>query len=346
MPGRGAIDGRPMMMKNESGTSSARRGPSRRRPGRVALRGAAVLCAVALPLAAGPLRAADSPAPGSTAAILAASRDSDWRQPDPENLVYLDLAPAPGAPGSSPGTNAARRVIIELAPQFAPAHAANIRALVRAGWFDGLAVDRVQDNYVTQWGDADATRPLPPGTAAGLAPEFVRRGAVPAFTPLPDPDTYAPQAGYVDGFPAARDPARRESWLVHCYGMVGAGRDLALDSGNGGELYAVIGQAPRHLDRNITLVGRVLKGMALLSALPRGTGPLGFYETAGERLPIVHAVLAADLPASERDPVSVLRTDTPTWAAYVQARRHRVESFFPVAADHVDVCNTLPPVRP
>lgn len=314
---------------------------------RAALSGAAILCGAAL-LAAGPLRAAeDAPAPGTTAAILAASRDSDWRQPDPENLVYLDLSAAPGSgPAETPGGSAGRRVIIELAPQFAPAHAANIRALIRAGWFDGLAVDRVQDNYVTQWGDADATRPVPPGVAAKLAPEFIHRGAIPAFTPLPDPDTYAPQAGYVDGFPAARDPARRESWLVHCYGMVGAGRDLALDSGNGGELYAVIGQAPRHLDRNITLVGRVLKGMALLSALPRGTGPLGFYETPRERLPITRAVLAADLPASERDPVSVLRTDTPTWAAYVQARRHRLESFFPVAADHVDVCNTLPPVRP
>ena len=42
-------------------------------------------------------------------------------------------------------------------------------------------------------------------------------------------------------------------WLTHCYGMVGVGRDVALDSGNGGEMYVVIGHAPRHLDLNVTL---------------------------------------------------------------------------------------------
>lgn len=283
----------------------------------------------------------DAPPPGSTAAVLAASTPADWRQPAPENLLYLDFAKPAGA-----GPHTPQRVIIELAPAIAPLTVANIRALTRAGWFNGLAVDRVQDNYVTQWGDGDGTRPWPPGIAKTLPPEWTANGAALTFTPLPDADSYARQTGYVDGFPAARDPASGRVWLAHCYAMVGVGRDMAPDSGNGGELYAVIGQAPRHLDRNIAVVGRVLKGMTLLSALPRGTGPLGFYETAGERLPLLRATLAADLPPDQREPLSVLRTDTATWAAYVQARRHRVESFFPVPADGVDVCNTLPPVRP
>ncbi len=40
----------------------------------------------------------------------------------------------------------------------------------------------------------------------------------------------------------------------------------------------MIGQAPRHLDRNIALVGRVIEGMPVLAALRRGTGSLGFYD--------------------------------------------------------------------
>src|SRR5690606_9568936 len=77
------------------------------------------------------------------------------------------------------------------------------------------------------------------------------------------------------GFPAARDPADGTAWLAHCYGTVGAGRDNDADSGSGTELYVVTGHAPRQLDRNITVVGRVVQGMELLSALPRGPAPAG-----------------------------------------------------------------------
>jgi peptidylprolyl isomerase len=265
--------------------------------------------------------------------VLAASTPADWRSPDPENLLYMDLAQG--------------RVIIELAPAFAPAHVDNIRKLVREGWFDGLAVDRVQDNYVTQWGDADNSR-TPKTAQTKLAPEFAVRGAAVAklpFTPLPDPDTYAPEAGYAQGFPAARDSKGRQAWLIHCYGMVGVGRDMALDTGSGAELYAVIGQAPRHLDRNITVVGRVLRGMDILSSLPRGTAALGFYDKPEQRIPITKMRLAADLAPDQREKLMVLRTDTPTWAAYVEARRNRREDFFPVPAGHVDVCNIPLPVR-
>jgi peptidylprolyl isomerase len=66
---------------------------------------------------------------------------------------------------------------------------------------------------------------------------------------------------------------------------VGAGRDDPPES-DGTELYAVIGHAPRQLDRNVALVGRVLQGIELLSSLPRGSGEMGFYvpseATAGE----------------------------------------------------------------
>jgi len=126
---------------------------------------------------------------------------------------------------------------------------------------------------------------------------------------------------------------------------VGAGRDNDVDSGGGTELYVVIGQAPRHLDRNVTLLGRVVQGMELLSVTPRGSGALGFYENPAQRIPIKSIRVAADVPAAQRTDLEVLRTDTPTFLAYVGARANRVEEWFKVPAGHVDVCNVPVPVR-
>lgn len=267
--------------------------------------------------------------------VLDASRPGDWRTLAAEDTLYLDMP--------------AGRVVIELAPAFAPLHAANIRTLVRAGYFDGLAILRVQDNYVTQWGDpqsgeAGKARPLGKATRT-VAAEFERQAAGLAFDVLPERDVYAPEVGFVGGMPAARDPKSGKAWLAHCYGMVGAGRDNAVDSGNGSELYVVIGHAPRHLDRNIALVGRVVQGMEWLTSLPRGTGPLGFYEKPEQRLAIRSVRLAADVPEAERVRLEVLRTDTPTFTALVESRRNRSDEWYKRPAGHIELCNVPLPVR-
>jgi peptidylprolyl isomerase len=262
--------------------------------------------------------------------VLAASKPSDWRPLDPANTLYLDLP--------------AGRVVIELAPQFAPKHAENIRTLARGLYFDGLAITRVQDNFVAQWGDPDGKKPLGQGKAT-LRAEFTRPAAGLNFTVLPDPDTYAPQTGFVDGFPAARDSAKGSAWLVHCYGMVGAGRDNDADSGGGKEIYVVTGHSPRQLDRNITVVGRVVRGMELLSSLPRGTGAMGFYEKPEQRLPITQIRVAADVPADQRTALEALRTDTQTFTDLIESRRNRTDEWYKVPAGRIDVCNVPLPVR-
>jgi len=264
--------------------------------------------------------------------IIAATTPSDWRPLEPESTLYLQLQSG--------------RVVIELAPAFAPAHVANLRTLVRQHYFDGLAIVRSQDNFVVQWGDPDGKRTL--GAAhATLPPEFTvpLTPALP-FTPLPDRDGYAPEAGFSQGFPMGRDPARKTAWLAHCYGMVGAGRGNEPESGNGTELYAVIGHAPRQLDRNIAVIGRVVKGMELLSVLPRGTGPLGFYEKPEQHVPIVDVRLAAEMPAAARENLEVMRTDTASFAALVEARRNRRDEWYLVPAGHIDLCNVPLVVRP
>jgi peptidylprolyl isomerase len=291
----------------------------------------AKLTAAAILAAAAQLHAAGAPGAALTSAqILAASSPSDWRLLDLHNTLYMELP--------------AGRVIIELAPQFAPHHAANVEALAREGYFDGLWIMRAQDNYVVQWGDPDAKKAIH-NAKRTLPAEFERPLRDLTLTRLPDPDSYAPQTGFVEDFPAAADPAIGRAWLTHCYGMVGAGRDNDVDSGGGTELYVVIGQAPRHLDRNITLLGRVVQGMDLLAVMPRGSGAMGFYEHPAERTVIKSVRVAADVPESERTQLEVLRTDTPTFAAYLEARRNRREEWFKVPAGHIDVCNLAIPSR-
>jgi peptidylprolyl isomerase len=288
--------------------------------------------AVALLLALGLSAATSASArPVTVADLLAGSPAKDWRVPDPDNTLYLELSSG--------------RVVIELAPLVAPLHVANIKTLARAHYFDGLAVVRVQDNYVVQWADPDHHRAVPAGVHEVAAEFDAASGAGQRFQPLPDLDAYAPQVGFLDGFPAARDQRTGHVWLAHCYGMVGVGRDDPPES-DGTEMYAVIGHAPRQLDRNVALVGRVLKGVELLSSLPRGSGEMGFYAGAERPIPIVSVRVAADLPAAERTPIEVLRTDSPTFHAVLDQRRNRREAWFKYNPARIELCNVPLPVRP
>lgn len=292
------------------------------------------LLALALMLSPLPALAADAPAKyRSVQEILAASPDSDWHAPAADNLLYMDLD--------------AGRVIIELAPEFAPEHAGNIRTLAREGFWNGTSIYRSQDNFVVQFGDAEGEDPAkarPLGSAKTHLPaEFQRPSRGLAFSALPDRDGWAAQTGFVGDFAVASDG--EHTWLAHCYGAVGAGRNNDEDSSIGAELYVVTGQSPRQLDRNITLVGRVLKGMELLSTIKRGPEPMGFYEDAAQRTPIRSIRLASDVPADQRTPLRVLRTDSRTFADAVEARRNRRDDFYKRPAGHIDLCNIPLPVR-
>jgi peptidylprolyl isomerase len=267
--------------------------------------------------------------PVTVADLLAGSPAKDWRTPDPDDTVYLQLASG--------------RVVIELSSTVAPQHVANIKTLVKAHYFDGLAIIRVQDNYVVQWDDADHKKPLPPGLKKSqelvAAPAAAER-----FRALPDADLYASEVGFIDDFPAGRDNKSHTAWLAHCYGMVGVGRDEPAES-DGSELYAVIGNSLRQLDRNVTLVGRVLRGVELLSTLPRGSGEMGFYAGAEKPVPILSMRLGSELPAAERTSIEVLRTDSPTFKAVLDQRRNRNDSWFKFNPGRIDLCNIPLPTR-
>ncbi|WP_395628371.1 peptidylprolyl isomerase [Sphingorhabdus sp.] len=292
----------------------------------------AAICA-ALPVSA--QEAKTYPAPSE---IVAAAKSDDWVAIAPSDVLVMDLAP------DSKGKS--RRVIIQLMPApFSQGWVSNIRKLAAAHWWDGTSINRVQDNYVVQWGDATEKKALPQGLAIVDAKDYV----TPDW-PTKDwilaradgrPDAYAGAHGFYLGWPLAQ--GREGLWPVHCYGMVGVGRNLSPDTGTGAELYTVIGHAPRHLDRNIALVGRVIEGIEHMSSLPRGTGALGFYEKEEERVPILSVQLgnaAKDVPAFE-----YLSTDSKSFAAYADARANRRDAFFNIPAGGADICNIPVPIR-
>lgn len=254
---------------------------------------------------------------------------ADWRTIPDDELLVMTLA------GN-------RRVVIRLARRLAPEHVANVRALALAHWWDGTSVYRVQDNWVTQWGDQTERKPLPAGVTARPAAEFDLATAF-AVGQRTDADAYARMTGITaDGWPiAAADGA--SAWPVHCYATVGVARDASPDTGTGAELFVPIGGSARRLDRNYTIVGRVIDGMPYLSGLPRSDAPMGMYPTAAERLPIVSVRLESDMPAAMRPQYQYRAIDTAGYAALIERKRHPDPPT--IGLGGIDVCDAPLPVR-
>ena len=294
--------------------------------------------------------------------IVGQAAPEEWIAIAPEDLLVMTLAP--DAQGN------AREVVIQLMPApFSQGWVENIRTLARAGWYDDITVNRVQDNYVVQWGDINydnpeaegEAKPLPEGLRVMEAKDYAPDVPLRSFTSTGGPlksDGYAERVGFVGSIPvgyriyspppgAGLDDFLTQAWPTHCYGMVGVGRGYSPDTGSGAELYTVIGHAPRHLDRNIALVGRIVDGMEHLSSLPRGSGALGFYtaEEADKRTPILSVRVASDLPEGGRPAFEYLSTQGETFARYAEARANRRDPFFIVPAGGADICNIPVPIR-
>ena len=275
---------------------------------------------------------AAQPAPTKTlsaAEIIDAAPKSSWVEIPADRLMVMTL-------------DGGRRVVIELAPDFAPVHVANLRALARGGYWRGARVYRVQDNFVAQWGIDEDQRALPPGAVELPPAEYERPAQGLAITRLEQPDAYAPLVGFADGWPlSVRDG---KAALAHCYGTVGVARNPAPDTGTGGELYAIIGQPPRRLDRNLAVVGRVIEGIEHLSALPRGPmADRGSYGTSVKPVPVTSIAIASDLPVPPR--FERFDTASAPFAAYLNKKTADTNDFYRVPAGGVDICSAPVPVR-
>ncbi|SFJ90829.1 peptidylprolyl isomerase [Sphingomonas sp. NFR04] len=291
---------------------------------------AKTLLVLAATLAAAPLAAQtapQSPTPSRPAPSAAEPAPEDWHDIPDDEILLIQLA-------------SGKQVAIRLAARFAPAHVANIRKLAAARWWDGESVYRVQENWVAQWGDPTEKKPLPPEILTRPPAEF----EIGAFTPaqrLSKPDSYAAATGVTaDGWPIASDG--KAAWLSHCYGMVGVARDSLPDTGSGSELFTPIGQSARRLDRNYTVVGRIVEGMQYLSALPRSDAAMGVYATAAERTGIAWVRLASQLPPDERPHFQVRATDNARYAAMMALRENPAP---PTIATGLNVCDLPAAIR-
>ncbi|HYD23685.1 MAG TPA: peptidylprolyl isomerase [Croceibacterium sp.] len=318
----------------------------------------AALAAFAL---AAPLSGQDMPEPPTPASIVAAAPASDWRAIDPADLLVMTLA---ADAGGNP-----RQVVVQLLPApFSQSWVGNIRTLAKAHWWDGTSVYRVVDNWVAQWGDGEddeaKAKPLPEGMRVVAESEYtvpmscevylfegkvIEDRCIPEFNAIEAVDAYvmSGQTGFTAGWPVAMklEPEGNRVWPVHCYGSVGVARNLSPDTGTGAELYAVIGHAPRALDRNIAVVGRVIEGIEHLSTLPRGKGDAGVYDDPALRVPIVSVRLGNEVGQLPQPQYEYLASDSASFAEYVRVRANRNDPFYKVPAGGVDVCNVQVPIR-
>ena len=249
------------------------------------------------------------------------------------------------------------QVAVELLPAFAPLHVARVRALTRAHFYDGLSFYRVIDGFVAQGGIGEGTAATkdhpksarllsrwPPLKAEFDAPIATIHAP---FVTTGSPDLYAPEVGWVKGFPVGRDHKAGREWILNCPGTFAFARNNAPNSATT-EFYIVIGEAPRRLDRNLSAFGRVIAGMKYLQKLHRGDPNVdhGVIADRAKRDPIVWMRMASQLPVSLRPRYEVLRDTSKAFARWKAARINPAPQFYVHQPRPIlDVCLSPVPAR-
>ncbi|MFT4927079.1 MAG: peptidylprolyl isomerase [Phenylobacterium sp.] len=248
-----------------------------------------------------------------------------WRTVSPENTLYMETATG--------------RIVFELAPQFAPQHVKHIKQLVRSGFYDGLTFYRVIEQFVAQGGDPDdkSSNPL---AKKSQKPEFERtiNPATP-FTAVQSPEWRADRTGFIDGFAVGRDNKNNKEWLIHCPGVVNLARGNATDSGTT-DFAIMMGQSPRHLDRNMSVFGRIIYGGEHLNHLNRGDiANGGVIDDPNKRSKIIKMVIAADLPEAQQAIIKVENSQSDQFRQSLARSRQRSHEFFINEGNGVlDIC--------
>ncbi|NNK99253.1 MAG: peptidylprolyl isomerase [Xanthomonadales bacterium] len=277
--------------------------------------------------------------------VLAPAREElAWNVLEPENTVYLQM---------QEGT-----AVILLNPDFAPKTVAHFKALLADQFYRGMSFYRVIDGFVAQGGDGSDIEPGEATTTLKaefeidwpLKPkdkEAAKNWQPLSWTPVQTDDLFAPFTGFIDGFPAARDKKKGgKAWLTHCPGTVAMARNEDPDSGNT-DFYIVIGQAPRYLDRNLTVFGRVVWGMDAVQRIKRGPAlENGIIEADLERTWIKRMRLASSMDQQELLDIWMADTNSQGFMDLLNERRNRKAAFFHHKPPKVlDVCQVPVPVR-
>lgn len=272
---------------------------------------------------------------GLSATPLAADiHPEDYQLIPQEQLVYMDTSEG--------------QIVIQLLPQIAPKHAERFRNLVKENWYQGLDFYRVVDGFVAQAGDFDQTDAGLTGKKSAFKSDLKAELTQPLsdkFILAQSPEFLAPETGYIDSVPAGRDKTTNEQWFLHCPGTIAMARNNDINTGST-EFYITIGQAPRHLDRNMTVFARVVQGLDVVQRMPRGDKEKsGFIPLDGKRATITSVTLGNELNKSQQKSVMIEKTSSKNFQQKITQGRFKTSEFFVYQGlGVIDVCYTYPKV--
>ncbi len=255
---------------------------------------------------------------------LRAAGEPTWRELDPENTVFVEMP--------------AGLVIIELNPAFAPETVKQFKQLAADRFYDGLSFYRVIDGFVAQGGDGSDLGEL--SNVPLVDAEFeIDWNEEFSYMQVQSPDMFAPETGFIDGFAVARDSSRNKVWLTHCPGIVAMARNDDPDSSRT-DFYIVIGQAPRYLDRNMNIFGRVVYGMDVVQQIKRGpAADNGIIQDETKSSRISKMQMLSEIPKEDRLKVYVTDTSNRGFKRLLKDRLNRKQKFFHNKPPRVlDVC--------
>lgn len=258
-------------------------------------------------------------------AILKEAPADAWRPIDLENTLVMDLP--------------AGEVVIELRPDFAPAHVERLKKLAREGFYTNVTFHRVIEGFVAQGGD-----PKGDGTGGSpypdLPPEFSREiSLVNDFVEL-GRERLAARAGFIDGMPVAAHPATLSTfiptrtpmiWGAHCPGVMSMARATLPNSANS-QFFLMIGDARTSLDQRYSVWGRIIDGFENTRRIERGEPPK-------RPTPIVRLRVAADMPKDEQPNIEILKTSRSEFREYAEALNLIKDGLVP------DLCKIRTPAR-
>lgn len=271
----------------------------------------------ALALVLSPLALSSSPA-----------EESDWRSVDPDNVLLITTDQGPFS--------------IELNNELAPIHAAHMRKMARSGFFDQREFYRVIENFVVQGGSGDDMESEGNRQQQLMIPGEINSKANlgSRFTTTGNGDQFAAETGLFNGFSVGRNPQAGTSWLTHCNGAVGMARNDSVDSG-GTDWYVVIGHAPRYLDQNITVFGRVIDGLRVVQSAQRGNSQnSGLLDKEQAPLQMIKTQVLSDIPESIRPIYEVKNTHSKAFREYISSLKNRNHKWFiTTPSAQLDVCS-------
>ena len=266
---------------------------------------------------------------GSSFSISA--QENEWRNTDPNNTLLLTLPHG--------------KVVIELAPDFAPNHVKRFKTLSQKGHFNGNKFYRVIDGFVAQAGPEDGSEKDKAISPLKIEGDFSTDKNW-HYTLVQKNDLFTEETGFKKGFALGRSVKENKAWMLHCPGVIAMARGNEPNTATS-HFYITNGQAPRYLDRIMTVFGRVIYGMNHIQAITRtsvieGETPVN----KADYTPITSMQLMSDVPKNEQILLQVENTDHPKYLQKIADRKKREHAFFYKKPPPVlDICQTPVSVR-